>query len=232
MKDDGSRLSFSIGHSGFSINDNLTGKTIIKVNGNYIAYTLDKDIVLNHIHNLQEALMTYRDRRTLFNNSSPLSNDSTLIIRENAHYDWTISLRGKNAQLSGNTFVHSKGFDKNAVLRKINKVYAELVTKGKNLNPKRDIVRRIADAGLLVWVYDGHSIVVFEKDVSGNYMTNCMIDGAYFRVVIVSTSRENGMTTLFTTNLDELLSIPTDDSILAFYPPDEDAFIDNEEEDE
>lgn len=224
MIDDGCRLSFSITGDSYSVTDTISGNAIINVRGNYTASSLDRDTVLQHIQNLQEALMTYKQRRAVFNKIVPLSSNSTLIIRENTHFDWTLGLMAKGAQLADNVYTYNKDFDKDAVLRIINKVYASLLLMNATLNPKRDIVRRIADAGLLVWVYENHSVVVFEKDVLGNCMSNCMIDGIYFKVILVSTSKETGTTTLFTTQLEELLTFPTDDSIRTFYPCDENAF--------
>lgn len=226
MRDDGFRLSFSIGTDSFSIADNLSGKTIIDIRGNFTADTLDVDVVLEHLRNLQEAILSYKEKPLFMKAIPTISSNSSLVIRENAHYDWTLGFMGKGAQLHDNTFTYTRGFNKEDVLSLINKTYATLLTKTTNLNPKRDIVRRIADVGLLVWVHDGHSVVTYEKNVAGNCMVNCMVDGNFFPVLIVSTSRDLGQTTLFTTSLEEIISFPTDNSILTFYPADEEAFED------
>jgi ribosome-binding factor A len=226
MIDDGYRLSFSISDDGFSIVDNISGNGIICTRGYFTLATLDRSVALQHIKNLQEALLSSTKKRLNFKGTPIISFDKTVLIRENAHYDWTIGYDRTGASLKDNVIHPTLTFDKGVILSSINRVYAEILTKSYDLSPKRDIVRRIADAGLLVWVYKGHSVVVFEKDVSGNCMANCMIDGVYFMVVVVSVSKEMQLATLYTTSLEELLSVPLDDSILAFYDYDENAFDD------
>lgn len=225
MIEDGNRLSISISKDGFSILSNLNGKAIINVHGNYTSFTLDKESVLLHIKNLQEALMTYKQKRFIIDTNDYLVNHSNmLIVRENAHYDWSLSLDGKGMNLKDDTCCCMKGFNKDRALRMLNKVYADILAKDTVLNPKRDIVRRVIDAGLLVWVHGGDSIVVYEKNVSGNYMINCMINGIFFPVVIVSTCKETSSTTLFNSKLEEIITFPLDESIKAFYPCDDEAF--------
>ena len=230
MREDGHRLTFSVGSNNFTINDNLSGEVTKFTNGTFTAIQIDKEMILNHVKNLQEAVMTYvirkaRKRLISQNTASPiLSESSTLIIRENAHYDWTVSMKGWSAAIQDGAIIYVNDFDKNAVLSKINKMYSEILAKDAMLNPKRDIVRRIIDVGLLAWVHGEDSLVVYEKDVNGNFMTNCLINGNYFRAVIVSTSKEAGTATLMTTNFDEIVTFPLDNSILTFYPADEEAF--------
>jgi len=227
MKDDAYRLIISINDTdNYSISDALSGKTILCLKGNITASTLDIDVVLQHIRNLEEALMQYRTSTKMFSKLPVLSGNSRLTIREDAHFAWTLSYEGKSAVIKDNCVTRVVGFDVNYVLKTINKLYYTLTLHNKPLNPKRDIVRRIIDVGLVVWVHNGHSVVVYEKNISGNCMVDCLVDGVYFKTAIVSTSGELGVTTIFTTDLEELLSFPTDDSILTFFPADEKAFDD------
>lgn len=228
MKDDGRRLSISIRVNGFDIIDNVTGKHIIKTNGQFVSFDLEKEFVLQHIDNLTEAIATYKDIRTIHNNKFPKIREDVIIIREDSHYTWSVWVQGYSAVIGDYAFKRHFKFDKNALMSAINRVAAEVSTYGINLNPKRDIVRRIPDAGILVWVYEGHSVVCFEKNICGNIMTDCMIDGLYYKIVAVSSSRETGTTSLFTLELDILLTVPLDDSVMSYYPADEDAFNDEE----
>lgn len=226
MKEDGARLSLSIKKGNFHITDNLTGKVIINSDGNFTAFTLDKDIVITHIQNLQEALFSYVESPLYFPTKKipVLSNDTTVVIRENKHFNWTISHNGKSASLADNTYTYVRGFDKNAVLSAINKVYAALLTAGVSLNPKRDIVRRIADVGVLVWVYNGHSIVAYENNIDGIIMKDCLIDGVFYPIAVVSSSREEDVVRLFDNNMQEIITYPLDASVLEYFTPDEDMF--------
>lgn len=223
MHDDGRRLSFSIEDNAFIISDTLTGDLVIHRGEGFVKFDIDRDVIYAHLKNLQEALVSFTPKR-MFKKATSLSNSGKLVIREDSHFHWTLGVRGKSAVLYDNVYVMSKGFDKDLVLRRINKVYAAVVSKNTCLAPKHDIVRRISDAGLLVWVHDGHSIVCYEKDVMGSTMSNCLIDGVYFKLVFVSVSDAEDRCTLFNTQLGEIISYPLDDSIKLFYMDDEHLF--------
>lgn len=223
MIEDGSRLSFSIDDKSFQITDTLTGKLVIWSNGNFNAFNIDKQVVLTHVKNLQEALMTFQPRH-MFRPKQSLSRNAKLVIREDEHFHWTLGLNGKTAVLSDNTYYIVGGFGREIVLRRINRLLAEVMSVGEQLSPKHDIVRRISDAGLLVWAYNGHSVVCYEKDVMGSTMSNCLIDGVYFKLVFVSVSDEDDRCTLFNTQLGEIITYPLDNSIKVFYKADEDLF--------
>ena len=219
MVDTGDRLSFSINGNDFNITDNLSGKNIVYSKGNFISFTLDKLIVLQHIKDILEALTCYKKKISFSGKLKEISTGKSILIREDRHFVWTLGLDGKGAVLDKGTFTHSIGFDITTVLRKINFVYSQVLACDAVLNPKRDIVRRITDVGLLVWVYNKHSVVVYEKNVQGCCMTNCLIDGVYYEAVLVGSSKENNEVTLFeSTDLSEILSFPLDTSVLAYYP--------------
>lgn len=224
MIEDGSRLSFSISDSTFSITDNLTGK-IVQYNGKaFIAFTMNKDVVLNHLKNLQEALMSCTKRTALFSKISTLSVNDTVVIREDDHFEWTLGYGSKGAHIENNVMMTNLGFEDNVVLSRINKTYAIIISADKILTPKVDIVRRVADAGLLVWVSSGHSIVCYESSVSGATMTDCLVDGKYYPLALVSVSDEDNTCTLFTADLTEIITYPLDDSIKFFYKSNEHVF--------
>ncbi len=226
MKDDGYRLSFSIRENNFYITDNLSGNIIIYNDGKIVHATLDFDVVKQHIKNIQEGLMTYTQRKLpMWKKLNGISSEyDKLIVTENEHFSWSLSYNGKKAIMNNNTFTYNNGFDKTRVLNMLNYVYATMLSLSPTLRPKRDIVRRIVDVGLLVWVYENNSVVVYEKNVHGNTMENCLVNGYHFPVVLVSSSVEQKSTTLFTSQLEELVTFPLDNSILTYYPPDEEAF--------
>lgn len=219
MVDDGSRLTFSIGQNAFNITDALTGKTVIFKDGYCTTFTIDREVVLQKIKTLQEALSTYTLKyASVLRKSTSLSYNDKLIIREDKHFQWTIGYNGKGATLCDNTFTRSHGFDTTLVLRRLSSVYTQILNYGLVRDPKHDIVRRVSDVGLLVWVYGGHSVAVYEKNVNGCCMANCLIDGNYYDIVLVGTSVESCEATLFTKNLNEIVTFPLDESILAYYP--------------
>ena len=225
MVDDGYRLSFSINDTGYSIVDNLSGKAVINVRGNITLFTLDKDVVLQHIKNLQEALLTYKVKSSKFSKEKFIDgNTAQLMIRENEHYDWSLRFMDIGINIHNHTCFLQKKIDVAEVLRALNKVYSDLLSRNVVLNPKRDIVRRVVDAGLLFWVHKGSSVVVYENNVQGNYMVNCMVNGIFFNVLIVSACRKTNSVTLFNSNLEEVITFPLDDSILTYYTCDDELF--------
>lgn len=218
MVDTGDRLSYSIKGKDFSINDNLSGGSIIYAGGSYTSFTIDRKIVLQHLQDLQDALNGYTKKVLWFKKLKPISYNDSLVICEDKHCVWTLGLNGKGAVLDNGAFCYTRGFDVISVLRKINYVYSQVLCAKAALDPKRDIVRRISDVGLLVWVYKEHSIAVYERNVSGCCMTNCLVDGVYYKALLVGSSKELGLATLFTPDFEEVTEFPLDDSILAYYP--------------
>lgn len=219
MKDDGYRLYLSLNDfNDYTINEMLTGNSIIHKGSNYISDSLDKKVVLQHIQNLQEALLSSRKRVSL-RMMAKASYSTNLVIKEERHDFWKITFNNKAAELHDGKLKYQPHFDITGLLQAINRLYCSLLAKGISLHPKRDIVRRIADVGVLVWVHDGHSVVCYEKNIQGITMTNCLIDGVYYDYVIVSSSEEMGTVNMFDKELNkEILEWPLDDSILAYYP--------------
>lgn len=230
MKDDGYRLSFSIKGDGFCITDNLSGKTVIYNKERMVSSDIEQEVVITHICNAQEALMSYLVRRPKFFEkvSGQACNDGITLITEEEHYKWSVSCGQYKGVLHNNILMCDRKFDKMRVLNSINYVYATILGSKPPLNPRKDIVRRIADAGLLVWVYKKDSVAVCEKNVKGSVMSNCIINGDFYPLVIVSSSIELKEVTLFTPELKSILTLPLDNSILAYYPPDEDALDEQE----
>lgn len=232
MREDGSRLSFSITKDSFSITDAITGNSIILKKGTIISNTLDKKEVIDQIKNLQEALLTYKNRFAFKMDSIGTEADS-VVIRTNAHFDWTISTPRGTAHLYNNFCKHDRDFDKTAVLRQLNRVHAALLTAGVRLNPKRDIVRRVVDIGAIVWKYEGHSILGYEQYVASDYITNCLVDGIFHDIVFVGVSKENEDVVLFDKECNVLFKTPLDESILLFHGESSSIFkLKEDEEDE
>lgn len=219
MIEDGNRLTMSLGVNSFFITDTLSGKSVVFKDGNCSAFTLNKEIVLKKIMTLQEALNTYTVKVALpFQKVPVISYNDNLIIREDKHFCWTVGYNSKGAVLADNAYVKSRGFDEDIVLRRLNSIYSQILNLDLARDPRHDIVRRISDVGLLVWVYGQHSIAVYEKNVSGCCMSNCLIDGEHFDVVLVGTSVSQQTAVLLTQDFEEIVTFPLDDSILAYYP--------------
>lgn len=219
MRDGGERLSFTIGKSNFSITENLSGKSAVFSSGRFVSFTLNQESLLQKIHSIQEALMSYPTKHSVVSNLFSKNGTRTkqLTIVECGHYTWRISVGNKKAVIRKGCVKVEAGFKLDLVLRKINQIYAAVISYTKPLNPRYDIVRRIADAKLLVWVHDGHTVVVFEKDVDGCTMSNCLVDQQYYPLLTVGVSKAANIASLFTLDLEEVISFPVDESILRYY---------------
>ena len=184
------------------------------------------DIIQQHLTNIQEALCSYKTVVLPFwkKLSGVSASNLEVVIVEDSHFSWEIGCDEFKAKVGNNTVTMERGFNKMEVLRAINYAYSLLLSTSPTLQPKRDIVRRVVDVGLLVWVNSEDSVVVYEKNVHGCIMENCLINSIYYPLVYVSSSKEAGQTTLFNSRLEELVSFPLDQSILTYYPPDEEAF--------
>ena len=222
MHDDGNRLSFSISNDGdFSIWDNLTGDMTVYKKGSFVSSKISMGVIRVHVQALQEALMTYQPKRKLKMKKAPQSYDDTVLIVENRHYDWTVSCDSKTGHLVDNTFYQCLRFNANAVCKRVNHMLAQVMQAPEPRNPKYDIVRKVSEIGLFLWVWKGHSLVAYERNMSNCIMQNCLIDGTCYKAVWVSTDRASGSATLFTADHTILLTLPLDSSILTYYPDSE-----------
>lgn len=219
MKDDGYRLSFSFREDGFSITDNLSGNMFISKAGKVIHNSLDTEIVQQHLKNIQEALISYSVERLPFwkKLSGPAVESKEVLIFEESHYEWSVCCDGLKAKLKDNVLICDHNFQSMPVLRVINYAYSILLTATKSLNPKRDVVRRIVDVGLLVWVTGENSLVVYESNVQGTKMQNCLINGIYYPEVSVDIDYTEQVSILRDSSNEELLRFPLDQSVLSYY---------------
>lgn len=223
MVDDGRRLTFSIKKNSFHIYDNLSGESVLYNSGKVLNANIPFDSIRTHLECLQEALLTYERNRVFFKKiPGPVADD--LYIVEESHFSWMISYRKSHAIVKDGRITHTSGFSCIDVLALMNMVFATTLSLKPTLCPKKDIVRRIVDIGLLVWVHDGDSVVVFENNVSGNTMTNCLVNGDYYPVLLVSTSVESNCAVLVTPDMEEVVSFPVDQSVLTYYPSDDSVF--------
>lgn len=220
MKDDGARLSLTCDSESFTITDNLTNKTIIYTKGKFTQFAIDKEIVCNHLNNLQQLLTTVSKSCFGYKPFGRFPSRESLTVMERDHYEYRLIVHGKCGDLTETSLRCQFGFDVYAALRFLSKVYSLIIQSDKTLNPSRDIVRRIVDVGVLVWVYDGHSIVCYENNIKGLTMSACLIDGKYYDVVIVSVNIEDNRCTLFDSELRIIIEYPLDDSILTYYKED------------
>lgn len=219
MKDSEHRLSYSLSEKEFNITDNKTGD-VIRYNGaSFTVFTIDKEIVLTGLQNLLEMLSTWKDSATLFFDSAPYKKN--LVILENSFMSWSLYLDGITATASDGKCRRSPRFDKDKACSIIARCLGEIMRAGGLLKPKSDVVRRIADAGLLVWVDGATSCVCYEKDVDGLTMSDCLVNGTYYEALVVSVSALDQRVTLFTPELEEVADFPYDKSVSFFYKPDE-----------
>lgn len=217
MKDDGARLSITGDYDSFTVTDNLTNKTIICTNGQFIRFDIDKEVVCNHLNNLQQLLTTANKRHFGYKAFGKFANKEGITVMERDHYEYRIICSGKCADLNETTLHCQYGFDVYQALRFVGRIYSKVIQADKSLNPARDIVRRIVDVGVLVWVHDGHSIVCYEDNIEGLTMSNCLIDGNFYNIVMVSVNAAENRCTLFDAELNIIVEYPLDDSILTYY---------------
>ena len=227
MSEQKHRLSYSINFRKITINDNLTPGVILFEDNSFSSFSIDKQVVQEGLQNIITSIMRARKVPMVPLTNKPHAKDS-LVINEDGFFQWRMALNGKGAVLTHDVLKSEIGFDVDKALAFINKALAEVIRSDQILTPRVDIVRRIADAGLLVWVWKGHSIVCYENSVQGSTMNNCLVDGVYYPVAIVSVSEEDGQCVLFTPNLEEIITYPLDASITYFYKADEHLFDEKE----
>lgn len=218
MKEDGNRLSFSIEKKNFVINNLLTGKLVINIHGQFTANNIDNNVVIDHLDNLQEALMTYKRVRPLLSKTSGLASENAISIRENDHLSWTVTCGNESANIKDQVITMSRRFDADFVLREINRVLAAIIAANKTTPTKANVIRKLSDVGMLVLKYKEHSAVVYEENCYDNMMYDCLIDGEFYQFAILMLNKDSGNVSVYTSNYEEIMQVPFDDSIRTYFP--------------
>lgn len=219
MVDDGNRLSYSIRGVNVTITSNLDGKTVIKTASQaQPVVTLDREVVYRHINTLQQLIMQSKLKTFMY---KPFAKDITetgVRIVETDHFSYRFIVEGKCAELNEFSFRGQRGFDVQKLLNSLGYVYSVLTTSDTTLNPTRNIVRRIADADILVWVYEGHTLVCKADNINGCTLVNCLVDNDFHRLVYVSVNTEKDRCYVFSGNsLVQIFESPIDQSILTYF---------------
>lgn len=214
------RFNISIQGNDFVIHDSISGNVTSFESGIYKCFGLDRNIIVQHLQQLQTAMMSAKHKKCYRQPSDILSNGPTVTIRQDGQESWTIGIFGNSAKLCNGALLYKKGFNADTVMSFINRTLCTLLQADKILQPKVDIVRRIPDARLVVWTYGSHSTVCYEEGINGATMSNCLIDGNYYDLVLVQSDEESKACTLLTTNFDIIVEYPLDDSIKFFYGDD------------
>lgn len=229
MKDDGARLSYVIRGCSYKILDNTNGQYCIFNLGETPIVTMDKKLAIDHLETLTYLLNSVQRKSTGLFPVHRKHRTGEIKITEISHYNYEIVIDDCiTCTLTDKFFTAPKGIEIIDILRNVNYVWSSLLQLKVTLNPSRNIVRRIADVGVLVWVYRGQSIVCYENNICGSIMLNCMVNGEHYKQIYVSLNKEENLCELFDSNLQLICELPIDESILAYYSYDADAFSEGE----
>lgn len=219
LKDDNRRLSVSIGDVAFSVVDTLSGEQYVFDGKNVTDNSLDVEIIKDHLQSLQELLSLARAN---YFGHKPLGAAGTdkITVQEVEHFTYKITCNRRRALLHDDILDCGLGFNQLLVLNKINYVYSVLLRSNTILCPQTDIVRRVVDARLLVWVHNGNTAVCFEENCIGQSMIHCLINGTYYEQVPLSVDEEKGIVSMFDGNFNFIAEFPVDKSVLVYFQDD------------
>lgn len=218
MQDTGERYSITIVKNGISIVENLSGKQAVYQGKGFLSFDIDSDSILSKLKSIQEAMLTYKKRKLPQIFKKPAEGVDKITIVEKGHYHWEIEVGKYKATIKDNKILAHAGFKQDFFLKQLNHVIAAIYNYKRPRKPRYDIVRRIADAGILVWVNGNDSLVVYERDVDGCTMADCLVNGDYYNILIVGASIEKGVATLANMDLEIIAEFPLDESVLEYYP--------------
>ena len=212
------RLNVEIKYNSFVIHDPLSGGTVLFKDDCFQAFNLDRDMVVQRMASLQSSLLTAKKSTALLGMSLTRPSEEVIVsINDDGVLSWTIYCDGKTGILQDGKLKTDFYFNSDLLLSKVNWVVFNLVRATRILQPRTDIVRRIPDAHLVVWVWNGHSVVCYEDGINGVTMDNCLIDGKSYDLVLVQADETTGTCTLISKDFKMLAEFPLDDSIQFFY---------------
>lgn len=221
MREDGNRLSYTIRGTTVTITNNMDG-TMFAMSGSQTTpiCNIDLKLLYEHIQTLQELIVRNKVRHLGYKPFVRTAKDTTVTIVECDHYSYRIIVHGKCAELNEFSFSAQFGFDTQKLLNALSYAYSVVSSSDVALRPARDIVRRIADVGILVWVYEGHTLVCKDVNISGCTLVNCLVDDHFYDLVYVSSNIEHNKCYVFDKHLEEIFTVPLDKSVLTYFPPD------------
>lgn len=221
MIDDGARLSYSIRGTSVNITNNMDGKVFVSSPSQAApVMTIEKELLYNHIKTIQQLLASHNLNTFMYKPFAKVPNVAAVSIIEGDHYSYRFMVDGKCAELTEYAFRGQRGFNVNRLLRSLSYAYSVIMNTDPALKPKRDIVRRVADVGILVWVYGEHTLVCKDTNINGCTLINCLVDDDYYDIVLVSINMEDERCYIFSKGLTELFSVPLDNSILTYFHDD------------
>lgn len=215
-------FNYSIADNRISILDIATSGTATWRDGNWTSFTIDRDLLIRDCKALTAALMSKKAVRVGMADANYEEGAVTIESRDSGR--WRIGVEGKTAIAGNGQVLVEMGFDISEAVKAVNRVLSAVISAGQILTPRVDIVRRIADAELIVWNYKHDSAVCYEKDIDGTCMNDCLINGDYYERVLVDVSRDSNSTTLFAFDNGQLIPIvtfPYDASVSFFYKDNE-----------
>lgn len=218
------KLTYSWSQDTCTIYDGMSNKSLqIDLDTCSCLGTLDTEAIIPEIMALIESLNTYTMQRKMFL-KNPTDYKQGIVIRDLGHFHWDCSEEGNYAMIEANKITASSSFNKGDVLRKLYSTVTLIQSLKPRLDPRVDIVRRIPDCRLLVWVYKNTCIAVAERNIEGMAMSNALINGEYYQALLVDVSRENNTCNVFDFSTgDAVFSCPVDNSILTYFVSSEDA---------
>ena len=225
MLDDGNRLSYSIRGKNVTVTNNLDGSMLVKTQSQaQPIVTLDRKVLYNHIQTIQEIILRNKFKSFGYRPFKKDAEDGVQVI-ECDHFCYRFIVDGKCAEATELSFRGQRGFNADKLMNALNYSYSVAVTSDPALQPKRDIVRRIADVDLLVWVHDGHTLVCKADNINECTLINCLVDNDVYRLVYVSINTDDDRCYVFDSNLNEIFSAPIDASILAYFHNDTEGIV-------
>lgn len=224
MKDTGHRLTYSwTDINRCTITDATTGDYLrLDATQDHYSGDLDEYLAIDGLMNIVEVLNTYPTTKK-WGLQNPTDYKDNVVIRDVAHLEWDFVENDHYATAKDGRMTVNSKFDTGRVLNRVYNTVNLLNNATSRLHPKTDIVRRIADCNLLVWVNEGRCIAVAEKNIDGMSMQDALVDGIYYPSLLVDASREKDLCSVYDIDTGELIfCCPLDNSITTYFTPGED----------
>lgn len=204
MVDDGKRLYYYFRGKHVNVSDTVNNTSFCSENGCVAVATLDVASIFDHVKTIEELLLGKTMSWIGLRVPSHDYRMRGVQIIEDVHFKYVFNVDGRYAELTDQYFRGQKQFNVSKLLNALHGIYAAAYNAKAPLNPATNVVRKFPDIGVCAWSYNGHTVMLLEKNISVCNLHNCLADDKFYEMLIVTLIRRNQQ------DIVELISVEGD----------------------
>ena len=208
-----SKYTITITEKGFTIYDQCTSCMVTSMQGKVVLQTLPFEEVLEFISSVQNKLLS--DIKLKLRHR-PCPTDAMFTLKSDNVGGFKLTLNAEWVKTGKYSLEGTPGFNVKDALFQLSTVYSVLYTAYTQAS-RKVIVKMLPDMELLTAVTDKGTLVCSTADVHGNILTDVLLNGNYYRQVIINVHNADNLVYIYDGNLDTIATMPIDMSVQRYF---------------